>query len=98
LDAIKKSAKISALEASAGGIHWTFAPMVDVARDPRWGRVMEGAGEDVFLGSQIAIARVQGIRAHSFWLCRFVLFCMVLCCIGFFKKSIRIVSLVRISR
>ena len=62
LDAIRLSARIAATEASAGGIHWTFAPMVDIARDPRWGRVMEGAGEDPYLGSCIARARVQGFQ------------------------------------
>ncbi|MNQ02433.1 Periplasmic beta-glucosidase precursor [compost metagenome] len=62
LDAMKLSARIAATEASASGIHWTFAPMVDIARDPRWGRVMEGAGEDSYLGSQIAIARVKGFQ------------------------------------
>lgn len=60
--AIEKSARVSAQEASAEGIHWTFSPMVDVARDPRWGRVSEGAGEDVFLGSKIAVARVNGYQ------------------------------------
>lgn len=65
LDAIKLSARVSAVEASAGGIHWTFAPMVDIARDPRWGRVMEGAGEDPFLGSLIAKARVEGFQGES---------------------------------
>ena len=62
LDAIERSARIAATEASAAGIHWTFAPMVDIARDPRWGRVMEGAGEDPYLGSGIARARVQGFQ------------------------------------
>ncbi|HEV2480162.1 MAG TPA: beta-glucosidase BglX [Puia sp.] len=62
LDAIRLSARIAATEASAGGIHWTFAPMVDIARDPRWGRVMEGAGEDPYLGSCIASARVAGFQ------------------------------------
>jgi beta-glucosidase len=62
LEAIKKSAQMAAEEASSVGINWTFAPMVDIARDPRWGRVMEGSGEDPFLGSQIAIARVQGFQ------------------------------------
>jgi beta-glucosidase len=61
MDAIELSAHIAAKEAAAG-IHWTFAPMVDVARDPRWGRVMEGAGEDTYLGSQIATARVHGFQ------------------------------------
>jgi len=62
LDAIERSARISATEAAAAGIHWTFAPMVDIARDPRWGRVMEGAGEDTYLGSKIAYARVKGFQ------------------------------------
>ena len=62
LDAIQKSAAIAAEEASAVGINWTFAPMVDVSRDPRWGRVMEGAGEDPFLGSRIATARIHGFQ------------------------------------
>ncbi len=62
LNAIKKSAEMAAEEASSVGINWTFAPMVDVSRDARWGRVMEGAGEDPFLGSKIAVARVQGFQ------------------------------------
>jgi beta-glucosidase len=62
LEAIEKSARIAATEVSAAGVHWTFAPMVDIARDPRWGRVMEGAGEDPYLGSLIAIARVKGFQ------------------------------------
>ncbi len=62
LDAMQLSARIAATEASASGIHWTFAPMVDIARDPRWGRVMEGAGEDPYLGSKIAYARVKGFQ------------------------------------
>jgi beta-glucosidase len=65
LDAIELSAHIAAREAAAAGIHWTFAPMVDVARDPRWGRVMEGAGEDTYLGSQIATARVHGFQGKK---------------------------------
>ena len=65
MDAIKLSAHIAAREAAAAGIHWTFAPMVDIARDPRWGRVMEGAGEDTYLGSQIARARVQGFQGKQ---------------------------------
>ncbi len=65
LEAIKKSAEMAALEASAAGINWTFAPMVDISRDARWGRVMEGAGEDTFLGSKIAIARVQGFQGEN---------------------------------
>ena len=62
LELMEKSAHIAAVEASASGIHWTFAPMVDIARDPRWGRVMEGAGEDTYLGSKIAFTRVKGFQ------------------------------------
>lgn len=65
LEAIKKSAAIAAEEAAAVGLNWTFAPMIDVARDARWGRVMEGAGEDPFLGSKIAVARVQGFQGQD---------------------------------
>ena len=65
LEAIKGAARIAAIEASSAGIHWTFAPMVDIARDPRWGRVMEGAGEDPYLGSCIARARVQGFQGKK---------------------------------
>lgn len=66
LEAIKKSAAIAAEEAAAVGINWTFAPMVDISRDARWGRVMEGAGEDSFLGSKIAVARIQGFQGTDF--------------------------------
>jgi beta-glucosidase len=62
LQAMEQSARIAATEASASGIHWTFAPMVDISRDPRWGRVMEGAGEDTYLGSKIAFARIKGFQ------------------------------------
>lgn len=65
LDAIERSARIAATEAASAGIHWTFAPMVDIARDPRWGRVMEGAGEDPYLGSLIAKARVKGFQGKG---------------------------------
>ena len=65
LEAIKNSAAIGAKEAAAAGINWTFAPMVDVTRDARWGRVMEGAGEDPYLGSRIAAARVQGFQGDD---------------------------------
>lgn len=65
LDAIKLAARIAAIEASASGIHWTFAPMVDISRDPRWGRVMEGAGEDTYLGSLVAKARVEGFQGEK---------------------------------
>ncbi len=63
--AIGLSARIAATEAAAAGVHWTFAPMVDIARDPRWGRVMEGAGEDPYLGSLIAAARVKGFQGKG---------------------------------
>ena len=65
LEAIKKSAAIAAEEAAAVGLNWTFAPMVDISRDARWGRVMEGAGEDPYLGSKIAVARVQGFQGED---------------------------------
>lgn len=65
LDAMELSARIAAVEMSAAGIHWTFAPMVDISRDPRWGRVMEGAGEDTYLGSLIARARVKGFQGKG---------------------------------
>lgn len=66
LKAIQLSARVAATEAAASGVHWTFAPMVDIARDPRWGRVMEGAGEDPYLGSLIATARVKGFQGKGF--------------------------------
>lgn len=62
---IKLSARIAANEAAAAGVHWTFAPMVDIARDPRWGRVMEGSGEDPYFGSVIAAARVRGFQGKG---------------------------------
>src|SRR5688572_26568602 len=65
LAAIELSARIAATEASAAGVHWTFAPMVDISRDPRWGRVMEGAGEDPFPGALIAKARVKGFQGKG---------------------------------
>ncbi|MFM7672412.1 MAG: glycoside hydrolase family 3 N-terminal domain-containing protein [Bacteroidota bacterium] len=65
LDAIELSARLAATEAASVGVHWTFAPMVDIARDPRWGRVMEGAGEDPYLGSLIASARVKGFQGKG---------------------------------
>ncbi|MDR6968364.1 beta-glucosidase [Flavobacterium arsenatis] len=66
LEAIKKSAALAAEEAAAVGLNWTFAPMVDISRDARWGRVMEGAGEDTYLGSKIGVARVQGFQGENF--------------------------------
>ncbi len=65
LEAIERSARIAATEAAAAGLHWTFAPMVDIARDSRWGRVMEGAGEDPFLGAAVAAARVRGFQGDD---------------------------------
>ncbi|MES2387506.1 MAG: beta-glucosidase BglX [Bacteroidota bacterium] len=65
LAAIERSARVAGTEAAAEGLDWTFAPMVDIARDPRWGRVMEGAGEDTYLGCLIAEARVKGFQGKS---------------------------------
>ena len=65
LEAMEQAARIAATEAAAVGVHWTFAPMVDISRDPRWGRVMEGAGEDPYLGSLIATARVKGFQGKG---------------------------------
>ena len=62
MEAIRKSARVAAIEASADGISWTFSPMVDISRDPRWGRVSEGNGEDPFLGGAIAKAMVSGYQ------------------------------------
>lgn len=59
------TARISAQEASASGLHWTFAPMIDVARDPRWGRIVEGAGADPFLGARMAVAQVEGYQGDE---------------------------------
>lgn len=63
--AMQQSARIAAIESAANGLHWTFAPMVDISRDPRWGRIMESAGEDVYLGEQAAIARVHGFQGDN---------------------------------
>lgn len=63
---IERSARIAAQEASADGINWTFSPMVDVSRDPRWGRISEGSGEDTYLGSEIAKAMVKGYQGNDF--------------------------------
>lgn len=65
MNLIKRSAQIAAQEASADGINWTFSPMVDISRDPRWGRVSEGSGEDPYLGSQIAKAMVTGYQGDD---------------------------------
>ncbi len=66
LDMIKQTATIAAQEASADGLNWVFSPMVDIARDPRWGRIAEGSGEDTWLGSQIAKAMVQGYQGDTY--------------------------------
>src|SRR6185503_2380841 len=63
--AAARGARIAALEATAMGVHWTFAPMVDIARDARWGRIVEGAGEDPYLGSTMAIAQVRGFQGDN---------------------------------
>ena len=65
LELIEKTAQAAAYETAASGINWTFAPMIDVSRDPRWGRVMEGGGEDPFLGAKIAVARINGFQGNS---------------------------------
>ena len=61
-EAVQAAAHVAAKEAAAAGLHWTFAPMVDIARDPRWGRIAEGSGEDPYLGSAMAAARVRGFQ------------------------------------
>lgn len=66
LELMKKTASVAAAETSAHGIHWTFAPMVDISRDARWGRSMEGAGEDPWYGSQIAKVRVEGFQGANY--------------------------------
>src|SRR5687768_17374745 len=63
--AVRRAARVAAIEGTAFGLHWTFAPMVDIARDPRWGRIVEGAGEDPFLGSAMAAARVRGFQGED---------------------------------
>lgn len=65
LEAIEKGARVAAIEAAASGINWTFAPMCDISVEPRWGRVSEGAGEDPYLGSKIAAARVRGFQGKD---------------------------------
>lgn len=65
MEAIEKSARVAAIEASADGICWTYSPMVDICRDARWGRMSEGSGEDVFLGSRIAEAMVRGYQGNN---------------------------------
>lgn len=62
---VEQAERVAAKEATASGLKWTFAPMVDIARDPRWGRIVEGAGEDPYLGSMIAAARVRGFQGKD---------------------------------
>ena len=62
---IERGQAVAAREARAVGIHWTFAPMIDIARDPRWGRIIEGAGEDPFLGAAVAVAQVRGLQGDD---------------------------------
>ncbi|HEU5209856.1 MAG TPA: glycoside hydrolase family 3 N-terminal domain-containing protein [Longimicrobiales bacterium] len=64
-EAVERASRIAAIEASAHGVTWTYAPMVDIARDPRWGRIVEGAGEDPYLGSAMAAARVRGFQGSD---------------------------------
>jgi len=72
---IEKAARVAATEASAMGIHWTFAPMVDIARDPRWGRIAEGSGEDPCLGAAMATAHVRGFQGADLSLENTILAC-----------------------
>ncbi len=64
-EAVEAAAHVAAKEAAAAGVHWTFAPMVDIARDPRWGRIAEASGEDPYLGSAMAAARVRGFQGKD---------------------------------
>ncbi|TDW99948.1 beta-glucosidase BglX [Dinghuibacter silviterrae] len=73
---VEKSARIAAVEASADGIDWTFSPMVDIARDPRWGRIAEGNGEDPYLGSAMARAMVKGYQGDNFNSGRTIMACV----------------------
>ena len=73
---IERSARIAAVEASADGINWTFSPMVDISRDPRWGRISEGSGEDAYLGSQIAKAMVRGYQGNDLSLNNTIMSCV----------------------
>ncbi|MEP7144645.1 MAG: beta-glucosidase BglX [Ferruginibacter sp.] len=76
MKAVERSAQIAAMEASADGINWTFSPMVDIARDPRWGRIAEGSGEDAYLGSQIARAMVKGYQGDGMFTKNNVMACV----------------------
>ena len=65
LEAMEESARIAALESVADGVNWTFSPMIDISRDARWGRIMEGSGEDTYLTSQVAVATVKGYQGND---------------------------------
>jgi beta-glucosidase len=65
LEAMEESARIAALESAAHGVNWTFAPMIDISRDARWGRIMEGSGEDPFLTSKVAVAKIKGYQGND---------------------------------
>ncbi len=65
MEAVEKSSHYAAIESAANGINWTYAPMIDISRDPRWGRVMEGAGEDVYLTTQVGLARIKGTQGDD---------------------------------
>lgn len=65
LDVVKTATRVAAKEAASSGIHWVFAPVMDITREPRWGRIIEGAGEDPFLGSKIAVARIKGFQGND---------------------------------
>src|SRR5664279_191262 len=73
---VTRSQTIAAKEAHSVGINWAFAPMLDIARDPRWGRIMEGAGEDPYLGSAIAVAQVRGFQGDYIGAPDHILACM----------------------
>ena len=75
LEAVQLGSQVAAAEAAASGVHWTFAPMVDISRDPRWGRVSEGAGEDTYLGSKMAFARVKGFQGNDLGAVNTILAC-----------------------
>ncbi len=62
---LERASRIAAEEASAAGLHWTFAPMIDIARDPRWGRIVEGAGSDPYLGARMAVAQIEGFQSDD---------------------------------
>ncbi|MCS4433171.1 beta-glucosidase BglX [Aquiflexum gelatinilyticum] len=76
MELVEKSARIAAIEASADGINWTFSPMTDISRDPRWGRVSEGSGEDPYLGAQIAKAMVKGYQGDDLSLNNTIMACV----------------------